>query len=262
MNSKTMDKGFLKYLNQSTSSLSQRCSPSFESIIRKVPKVEEDAESHVEDGDDDGKLHLVAVEEDDLVLCDNPDRIHAKRVRVATVVTARPIRHVRAIDAIGRQHVVLVSALAEEVFIRVIDAPGGAEDVEGLGEDVVVDHARVDTEQAHEKDDVASSKDDAKHLVLDFLQGFFLDAKVSREDGDKETMAGVAEHDGEQEREGDDSVQARIDLPVVSHAVSVDKHLEAVSELVCPDESRRHLVRGHGSHNRSESTLGSFLLIN
>ena len=40
----------------------------------------------------------------------------------------------------------------------------GAEDVEGLGEDVIVDEASVDGEAAHHGDDVPSSKEDLEDL--------------------------------------------------------------------------------------------------
>ena len=45
------------------------------------------------------------------------------------------------------------------------DAPARAEDVEGLGEAVVVDDARIDGEQAHQEDDVAARKHHAEHLA-------------------------------------------------------------------------------------------------
>ena len=42
--------------------------------------------------------------------------------------------------------------------------PGGAEDVEGFGEDIVVDEPGVDGEDSHEEDDVATSEDHTEHL--------------------------------------------------------------------------------------------------
>lgn len=44
------------------------------------------------------------------------------------------------------------------------DAPAGAEDVERLGEAVVVDDPRVHGEEAHEQDDVAAAKQHVEHL--------------------------------------------------------------------------------------------------
>ena len=43
--------------------------------------------------------------------------------------------------------------------------PGGAKDVEGLGEDVVVDQTSVDGEQTHQEHNVATIKYCSKHLV-------------------------------------------------------------------------------------------------
>ena len=40
----------------------------------------------------------------------------------------------------------------------------GAEDVEGLGEDVIVDEAGVDGEASHHGDDVPTSKEDLEDL--------------------------------------------------------------------------------------------------
>ena len=44
--------------------------------------------------------------------------------------------------------------------------PGRAKDVEGFGEDVVVDEPGVDGEDSHEEDDVATSKDHTEHLTV------------------------------------------------------------------------------------------------
>lgn len=45
------------------------------------------------------------------------------------------------------------------------DAPGGTEHVEGLGEAVVVDEARVRGEQPHQQDDVSTTEHHVEHLV-------------------------------------------------------------------------------------------------
>lgn len=52
-------------------------------------------------------------------------------------------------------------------------------------------------------------------------------------------MAGVAEHDGEQERKGGDGVEARIDFAVRGQTVGVDHGLEGLGELVGPEVRRR-----------------------
>lgn len=51
-----------------------------------------------------------------------------------------------------------------DIVVRVSRIPGGAKEVEGLGEDVVVYHTSVDGEQTHEEDDVTTIKDGGKHL--------------------------------------------------------------------------------------------------
>ena len=48
--------------------------------------------------------------------------------------------------------------------LLVNDVPFGAEDVERLAEAVVVDETRVETEGAHQQDDIATREDHAEHL--------------------------------------------------------------------------------------------------
>lgn len=45
-----------------------------------------------------------------------------------------------------------------------LDAPGRAEDVERLGEAVIVDQARVDGEDAHKEDEVAAVEEGVPDL--------------------------------------------------------------------------------------------------
>lgn len=51
-----------------------------------------------------------------------------------------------------------------DIIVRISRIPGGAKDIDGLGEDVVVYHTSVDGEQTHEEDDVTTIKDSGKHL--------------------------------------------------------------------------------------------------
>lgn len=50
--------------------------------------------------------------------------------------------------------------------IRIWVSPWASEHVERLGEDVVVDDAGVDWEHAHEKDDVATTKEHVENLKI------------------------------------------------------------------------------------------------
>ena len=90
----------------------------------------------------------------------------------------------------------------------------GAKDVEALGEDIVVDEPSVDGPDAHHEDDVATSKEDLEDLraVDVLLQLLLLDDHPEGEDEHDGAVAGVAEHDGEQERESGDGVDCRVDL--------------------------------------------------
>ena len=56
-----------------------------------------------------------------------------------------------------------------EIFLGVVlavDDPGSTEDVDGLGEDVVVQHSRVDGKETHEQNHVTSSEKDVPNLVV------------------------------------------------------------------------------------------------
>lgn len=46
-----------------------------------------------------------------------------------------------------------------------LDTPGGAEDVQRLGEAVIIDQARIDGEDAHEKDEVAPMEEGVPNLA-------------------------------------------------------------------------------------------------
>ena len=120
--------------------------------VGEVPQSEDDAEGHVEDGYDDGQLHLVGIQENDLVLCADPHGIQSERIGSLSVVAGFRFR----IQHDGRfllQH-----------FVRDVDFPRRAENVERTREDVVVDETRVHGEKAHHQDDVAPAKEDTEHL--------------------------------------------------------------------------------------------------
>ena len=59
------------------------------------------------------------------------------------------------------------------------------------------------------------------------------------------TMSKIPKHDGEEERECDESVQGRIHFLVISHSICINDGLETVCELICPIESRGCLFRFH-----------------
>ena len=113
-------------------------------------------------------------------------------------------------------------------------APRRAEDVDRLGEDIVVDEAGVDGEQAHQQDDVATAEEDGGDLIVNFLgsEWFLLPNHPGGHQGHDDAVAEVAEHDSEQERERDDGVRRGIHLAVWSDAIGVHQLLEAQRELV------------------------------
>ena len=78
--------------------------------------------------------------------------------------------------------------------------------------------------------------------------------------GHEDAVADVAEHDGEQERERDDSEQSRVDLLVRADAVRVDDRLEALGELVRAVERRRVLGRAQLVQDARHARSGVLLL--
>lgn len=55
-------------------------------------------------------------------------------------------------------------------------------------------------------------------------------------------MSNIAKHDSEQEREGDNSKESRVDLLVRRDTVTVHDSLESFRKLVRAQESGRRLV--------------------
>ena len=132
-----------------------------------------------------------------------------------------------------------------------LDPPGGSEDVDGLGEDVVVDQAGVDGEETHEEDDVPATEEDRPDLLIApfVLQLFLLDDHPQGEESDDQSVACIAEHHGEEEGKGDDQVRHRIHLSVRSHAVRVDQILKASRQFIqlvrCGGRLRRRNLVQH-----------------
>ena len=57
-----------------------------------VPQAQADAKHHVHDTDDDANLHLVRVEEIDLVSRQLPDRVYPNRIRVSCILIRNVFR--------------------------------------------------------------------------------------------------------------------------------------------------------------------------
>jgi hypothetical protein len=213
-----------------------------------VEEREDEAEEHLHDSDDHRELHLERVGEGDLVDGERPDRVQAERVRAAAEHAQLAARHIRPRVRIEVEHVGPV----ELERVGHGDAPRRAEDVDRLGEDVVVDEARVDAEQGHEEDDVAAAEEDLHDLVAleaELELSLAQDHEQGEEEHD-EAVARVAEHHREQERKRDDGERGRVDLAVRRDAVRVHDALEARRELVRPVMGGRLLFGLHAVQYR------------
>lgn len=74
-------------------------------------------------------------------------------------------------------------------------------------------------------------------------------------------MAGIAEHNREEERERCNGEQSWIDFAIVSYAVSVDQRLEAFGELVGTVERRSFALGHQRCQDRLEGADFQILLI-
>lgn len=100
---------------------------------------------------------------------------------------------------------------------------------------------------------------DLAHATLD--QRLLPQDHVRRSSDNDHTMSNITKHDGEQEREGDDSEQTRVDLLIRSNPIRVHYGLEAFGELVGAMECRRCLVGVQLVKDRRD-TRSRLLLIN
>ena len=96
-------------------------------------------------------------------------------------------------------------------------------------------------------------------LFSDFSQFFFLNNQVGGKDGENECVTGVTKHDGKEERESNDSVQARVYFTVCGNAVSIDQRLKAGSKFVGSEKCGWILVRIQLVKNWYESAVRHFL---
>ena len=74
---------------------------------------------------------------------------------------------------------------------------------------------------------------------------FYLQDAPEGEKEHERAVAGVPEHDGEEEGEGDDGIDGRVGLPVGGHPVGIDESLEGAGELVGAEEGGRRLRVRH-----------------
>ena len=102
---------------------------------------DEDSKAHVNDSKDERNLHLVTIEILDTIGGQQPDRINSKWIGFASVVAL-----VLGVDHEGVRQLERIVLCCSEVHG---DTEVGSKDVEGLGEDVIVDEASIDGEASH-----------------------------------------------------------------------------------------------------------------
>ena len=103
----------------------------------------------------------------------------------------------------------------------------------GEAKHVVVQQPDVNSEKAHQKQQVAAAKNHSEDLVEWLSLQVRLEVDQERgEDRHDEAVTNIPVHDTEQIRERDDREHAWVDLLVARGGVRVDDPLEARSELV------------------------------
>ena len=138
--------------------------------------------------------------------------------------------------------------------------PRRPEDIDGLGEDVVVDQSSVDGEHSHEGNEVTSGEKYFPDFGVD-LPGFqllLLDAHPKSEGENDHAVAGVAEHDSKEEWESDDGEHRGVGLSVRGNSVSIDQLLEGRSKLVRSEEGWRRFLGRHLVEDGSNGRAGLF----
>ena len=228
--------------------------------VQMIPKTEKDAETHLNDSNDDRELHFDRIGECDLILRHLPNGIQSKWIRSAgkhlLIISIQRII-VRRWFQCHRFHFV-------QIFIAELHSPRRSEDVQRFGEDIVVNETRVDREETHEENDVSSTKEDRPDFLCSpfvFQRTFFQDHPKS-EESDDQSVTRISEHHREQKRESDQHERHRIDLTIRGHTVRIDQILETLSEFVQLVMRGRLFSSDHSiQHRRNSSTTTGFLKV-
>mmetsp|Transcript_26520 Transcript_26520/g.65858 ORF Transcript_26520/g.65858 Transcript_26520/m.65858 type:complete len:414 (-) Transcript_26520:1469-2710(-) len=195
-----------------------------------VECLEDHPQAHLRHPHQHRKLHLVRVEEQQLVLRPLPRPIQTERRRLAARVDL-PLDKLR----LGRPAALLAATVlaAAMVYPRWLFEVAGCED-EADAQEVVVDEPGVCGEEAHEGDHVSGGHHALERPVAP-LEGVGEDEQVHAEEQDAGAVSDVAVHDAEEEWESDDGEEPGVGLLVAGDAVRVDQLLEGVAELGAAD---------------------------
>eukprot|EP00128_Syssomonas_multiformis_P011489 Colp12_sorted_trinity150504_noHs@34485 len=185
------------------------------SKVREVEVGQGNTEAHMNDTQDDRHLHLVRVQESELVFSKSPVRVNTERIG-ASEIFGNELKG-RAIRVRG--------------FVG--NGPATSKQIHRLGEHIVVDQTGVDGEKAHQKNEVATPKESGPHFApIEAGELLLVKHNCQSSQSQKNAMTEVAEHNREQERESNHGEQTGVHLTVGCHTIGVDDGLETFSELV------------------------------
>ena len=105
-------------------------------------------------------------------------------------------------------------------------------EVPGDGEELVVDEAGVEAEEAHEGEQVSELDQHLERVSFVLLDEVCVVDQVETCDEQKASVADVSEHDSEEEGEEGDGEQSGVDFSIARDPVGVDYFLEGGRELV------------------------------
>mmetsp|Transcript_28987 Transcript_28987/g.55538 ORF Transcript_28987/g.55538 Transcript_28987/m.55538 type:complete len:389 (-) Transcript_28987:572-1738(-) len=161
-----------------------------------------------------------------------PDGIHSKSIRGVPLGVEDGAR-LRGLLAEGEWQFVVGGAHV----VR------GAEERHGHGEELVVQHAGVHAEDAHQQDAVAPREHHVEDFVVDVRELLLVGAQESRREKHHGAVTQVSEHHREEEGEGDDGEHRRVYLAIAGNAVRVHNVLEHLRHLVGLEKSGGGLFR-------------------
>mmetsp|Transcript_1374 Transcript_1374/g.3654 ORF Transcript_1374/g.3654 Transcript_1374/m.3654 type:complete len:673 (-) Transcript_1374:156-2174(-) len=193
-----------------------------EDEVRHVPLVDgvapaqQQPDDHLQHAEEHRQLHLQGVHEQQLVRGADPCPVEPEGVRPG----AAAVR-----DVVGRG----------ELAVAVLVLEARVEQLQADGEKVVVQEAGERGEEAETQHQVAR----AEQHRLRMAQGVGVAHEPNAAEQQQRTMADVAVHHAEDERERHDGQQRRISLLIPRDAIGIDDLLEGLGVLVRADVGRR-----------------------
>ena len=146
--------------------------------IHVIETAENNAKHHLHNAQNNRHFHLERVDEGDFVIGQSPSRINSERVRTTCITVVENWVQLVCVSIMRMMQLEAtkediqcdkekLTVQVQELFSlvnRTIRCPTTSVNIDRLGEDIVVDDASINTEQAHHENDVSTAKDRAENL--------------------------------------------------------------------------------------------------